>query len=300
MHRAARQIAGGPAMVARLRKSPDGHKYDHGHALILSGPMGRTGAARLAARAALRVGAGLVTVAAPGSAMQECAAQLTAVMLRRCDDAAGLAALLTDGRLNAVCMGPGLGVGQGTRDLVACALGGGNGATGKSRSVVLDADALTSFAQDPAALFDLIHPDVVLTPHFGEFAHLFPDIAARLGADAQAGQDDRRLAATRDAAQRAGCVVLLKGPDSVIAGPDGRAAVNAARDAGGAPWLATAGSGDVLAGMIAGLLARGLFPQEATETAAWLHVAAARAHGPGLIAEDLPELVPQVFREMGL
>jgi len=278
----------------RLIKRKVSNKYTHGHALILSGPMGRSGAARLAARAALRVGAGLVTVAAPGSAMMECATQLTAIMLRKCDGAEGLVALLEDDRLNALCLGPGLGVGQGARELVSVAL------SDPKRKTVLDADALTSFAEDPQALFDRLHDNTVLTPHAGEFARLFPDIAKKLSAPATTGPAYSKLDACRDAAARAGCVVLYKGPDTVIAHPSGRASINAAVYDRAAPWLATAGSGDVLAGLITGLMARGLPAFTAAENGAWLHVEAARAFGPGLIAEDLPEMLPQVFRDLGL
>lgn len=277
--------------LGRLSKSVAGHKYGHGHALILSGSMGRSGAARLAARGALRVGAGLVTVGAPGSAMMECATQLTAIMLRKCDGAEGLSALLEDPRLNALCLGPGLGVGEETRSVVTAALAA-------QRATVLDADALTPFAEDPEALFAALHSEVVLTPHGGEFARLFPDIAARLASPATKGPAYSKVDATREAAARAGCTVLFKGPDTVIAAPDGRCAINAAVYDRAAPWLATAGSGDVLAGIITGLLARGFHAQEAAETGAWLHVEAARAFGPGLIAEDLPEMLPQVFRAL--
>ncbi|WP_461426517.1 NAD(P)H-hydrate dehydratase [Gymnodinialimonas sp.] len=282
-----------PPKFAVLKLSTS-HKYNHGHALVLSGSMGRSGAARLAARAALRVGAGLVTVAAPGSAMMECATQLTAIMLRKCDGAEGLSALLEDKRLNALCLGPGLGVGQGTRDLVGAAL------ADSDRAVVLDADALTSFSDDPRALFSLLHGNVVLTPHGGEFARLFPDIFEELNAPATQGPAFSKVDASRAAAARAGCTVLFKGPDTLIADPSGSCAISAAVYDRAAPWLATAGSGDVLAGLITGLLARGLPPTLAAETAAWLHVEAARAFGPGLIAEDLPEMLPQVFRDLGL
>ncbi|MDD9715320.1 NAD(P)H-hydrate dehydratase [Dinoroseobacter sp. PD6] len=281
---------GAPSARA-LSKGAEDHKYGHGHALVLSGPMGRSGAARLAARGALRVGAGLVTVGAPGAAMMECATQLTAIMLRRCDGAEGLAAALEDVRLTTLCLGPGLGIGAETRALVASALAAG-------RATVLDADALSAFAEAPDALFRDLHPHTVLTPHGGEFARLFPDIAEKLAAPATWGPAYSKVDATRAAAARAGCTVLYKGPDTVIASPDGRCAVNAAAYARAAPWLATAGSGDVLAGMITGLLARGLPPQEAAETGAWLHVEAARAFGPGLIAKDLPEMLPQVIRTL--
>lgn len=268
-----------------------GHKYRHGHALILSGPMGKSGAARLAARAALRIGAGLVTVAAPGSALLENACQLTAIMLRRADGAEGLAKMLVeDPRLGALCVGPGLGTGQSTRDLVLVALG----ALG-TRAVVLDADALSAFAADPAELFAHIHARCVLTPHDGEFARVFPDLAARCAGAVASGPAYSRIEAARDAAARAGCVVVLKGPDTVVACPDGRVAVHAAMGARAVPWLATAGAGDVLAGMITGLLARGHDPWAASTAAVWLHAEAARIFGPGLIAEDLVETLPRAM-----
>jgi hydroxyethylthiazole kinase-like uncharacterized protein yjeF len=269
------------------------HKYSHGHALILAGGVGRGGAARLAARGALRIGAGLVTLGPPPAAIIENAAQLEAIMLRPVADADALAEILEDGRLNALCLGPGLGVGARTLGLVAAALGA-------KRGTVLDADALTSFAEDPPKLFALTHENCVLTPHMGEFARLFPDIAAKLTEPSTTGPAYSKVDAAREAAARAGCVVLLKGPDTVIADPEGRAAINSAHDERAAPWLATAGSGDVLAGMLTGMLARGLHPMAAAETAAWLHVEAARRFGPGLIAEDLPEMIPAVFRNLGL
>lgn len=272
---------------------PRGHKYDYGHALILSGGPGRTGAARLAARAALRVGAGLVTLAAPGTAMTECAAQVTAIMLARCNGASDLGALLGDDRLNALCLGPGLGIGAATRDMVITALG-------SRRRCVLDADALTSFSDHPAQLFAHLHSRVILTPHEGEFARLFPDILAKLRADPVSGPAFSKLDAVQEAASRAGCVVLLKGPDTVVAEPGGRSVVSASCYDRAAPWLATAGSGDVLAGLVTGLLARGAWPVDAAGTAAWLHVEAARVFGPGVIAEDLPEQVPKVLRGLGL
>ncbi|MCC5957188.1 MAG: NAD(P)H-hydrate dehydratase [Natronohydrobacter sp.] len=269
-----------------------GHKYAHGHALILSGGPGRGGAARLAARGALRIGAGLVSVGCPPEALVENAARLDAVMLRVVSDGAELTQMLTDTRINALCLGPGLGLGAREAGLVAAAL-----ATG--RATVLDADALTLIAQD-RALFASLHETCVLTPHAGEFARLFPDLAQRLDAPATSGPACSKLDATRDAAARTGCIVLFKGPDTVIAAPDGRASISAAFGDRAAPWLATAGSGDVLAGFIAGLLARGFGPMAAAETAACLHLEAALDFGPGLIAEDLPECLPQVFRRLGV
>jgi hydroxyethylthiazole kinase-like uncharacterized protein yjeF len=283
-----------------LSKGIDAHKYHHGHALILSGPFGRTGAARLAARAALRVGAGLVTVAAPEDAMAECAAQLTAIMLRRVDGAEALGEMLRDARMNAVVLGPGLGIGRRTRDLVAVALEATRPDEGlwPRRGVVLDADALSSFAEAPEDLFAMLHEGCVLTPHGGEFARLFPDLAERLAEPPARGPAYSKVDATRAAAERAGCAVLYKGMDTVIAAPSTYTIVNVAAYDRAAPWLATAGSGDVLAGLIAGLMARGLTSAHAAETAAWLHVEAAREAGPGMIAEDLPEAVPTVLRRV--
>ncbi|GGH45940.1 NAD(P)H-hydrate dehydratase [Frigidibacter albus] len=280
------------ASVAQSVAKAAGHKYTHGHALILSGAVGRGGAARLAARGALRIGAGLVTVACPPSALIENAARLDAIMLRPLrgeSEAEALATLLEDARINALCLGPGLGV-ERARELLPVALAA-------KRATVLDADALTALAGDPA-LFALLHASCLLTPHAGEFARLFPDIAAKLAAPATTGPAYSKVDATREAAARAGCTVLLKGPDTVIAAPSGRAALNAAVYDRAAPWLATAGAGDVLAGILTGLLARGLEPFSAASTAAWLHVEAARSFGPGLIAEDLPEQLPAVLRNL--
>lgn len=273
-----------------LSKEPFEHKYSHGHALILSGGSGKTGAARLAARGALRIGAGLVTLGVPPSAQMEVAAQVTAIMLQRVEGADGLSEVIQDERLNAFCLGPGLGLDR-ARELVPVALEAG-------RATVLDADALTAFADDPAALFVQLHENCVLTPHGGEFARLFPDISEKLSAVPTSGPAYSKVDATREAAKRAGCVVLFKGPDTVIADPDGRCSINAAVYERAAPWLATAGSGDVLAGFITGLLARGFGPMQAAESAAWLHVECARQFGPGLIAEDLPEQLPAVFRTL--
>lgn len=267
------------------------HKYTHGHALVLSGGHGKTGAARLAARGALRIGAGLVTLGSPRSAMHENAAQLTAIMLHQIDGAHGVSELLEDERLNAICLGPGLGRGLDTQAVVVAALKA-------RRATVLDADALTRFERDPQVLFDLLHENCVLTPHGGEFAKLFPDLAEQLSAVADTGPAYSKVDATREAAARAGCIVLFKGADTVIAAPDGRCSVNSAQYERTAPWLATAGAGDVLAGIITGLLARGFSPMQAAEMGAWLHVECAREYGPGLIAEDLPEQLPSVLRRL--
>ena len=257
------------------------HKYTRGHAVVLSGPSTRTGAARLAARAALRVGAGLVTVLSPTTALAENAAHLTAIMLRACDGPDDLDDILSDERLNAVLLGPGLGTGPATRDLVSVAASAG-------RRMVIDADALTSFKSEAAALGDALREgaaEAVLTPHEGEFARLFD------GTDATEASLSK-LERARRAAALVGAIVVLKGADTVIAAPDGRAAVNDHAT----PWLGTAGAGDVLGGLIAGLLAQGMAPFEAACAGVWLHGDAGLRHGPGLIAEDIPELMPAVLR----
>ncbi|MBO9453233.1 NAD(P)H-hydrate dehydratase [Tropicibacter sp. R16_0] len=268
------------------------HKFSHGHALILTGGAGRTGAARLSARGALRIGAGLVTLGVPPSAQMEVASQISALMMSRVEGGEGLKAVLEDVRLNALCLGPGMGQAR-AREMVPVALAA-------KRATVLDADALSAFADEPDALFAPLHEECVLTPHGGEFARLFPDIAAKLNETPTKGPAYSKVDATREAAKRAGCVVLFKGPDTVIADPEGRCSVSSAHYDRAAPWLATAGSGDALAGFITGLLARGFAPMQAAETAAWLHVECALEFGPGLIAEDLPEQLPAVFRKLGV
>jgi ADP-dependent NAD(P)H-hydrate dehydratase / NAD(P)H-hydrate epimerase len=257
----------------------ESHKYARGHAVVVSGPVYSTGAARLGARGALRVGAGLVTVASPRDAVTVNAAQLTAIMVREADDARGLKALLADPRKNAVLIGPGIGVGARTKEMVLAALSSG-------AALVLDADALTSFAEDPRPLFAAIaarKAPVVFTPHDGEFARLFGDLGSL-----------PKLDRARQAASRSGAIIALKGADTVVAAPGGRASINATTS----PWLATAGTGDVLAGVILGLLAQAMSAFEGTSAAVWLHGAAAKACGPGLIAEDVPEMLPQVLRSL--
>lgn len=291
MYRSPKQVTGSAARVASLRKQ-SAHKFSHGHALVLSGPAGQTGAARLAARGALRIGAGVVTVASPKSAMLENALHLTAIMVEETDGPQTLKRMLDDARLNALCLGPALGLDTRAAKLVAVALEA-------NRKTVLDADALTLLSQD-ADLFAALHPSCVLTPHAGEFKRLFPDVAAKLDAPATIGPAYSKVDATREAATRAGCTVLFKGPDTVIASPDGQASVNASLYERAAPWLATAGSGDVLAGFITGLMARGFAPHNAAETGAYLHTECALSFGAGLIAEDIPEELPKVFKALGL
>jgi len=262
----------------------DGHKYGRGHAVVVSGDATATGAARLAARGALRAGAGLATLASPRDALAINASALTAVMIRAIDSAAEFAGLLADKRLNACVIGPGAGVGQRTRDFVKAALSA-------QRGLVLDADALTSFADAPDHLFEAIKTagdsQVILTPHEGEFPRIFSDMDNKHPLRS-------KLERVRSAAERSGAVVLLKGPDTVVASPDGRAAIAA----NAPPWLATAGAGDVLAGMIAGFLAQGAPAFEAASMGVWMHGEAGSEAGPGLIAEDLPEVLPAVFRRL--
>ncbi|MDB5626599.1 MAG: hypothetical protein JWR73_2401, partial [Tardiphaga sp.] len=262
----------------------DGHKYARGHAVVVSGEMSKTGAARMAARAALRGGAGLVTVASPTDALAVNAVALTAVMLTATDTARQFATLLDDERLNAVVIGPGAGISERTRAFVLAVLAAG-------RSAVLDADALTSFAEAPETLFAAVkaapQADVVLTPHEGEFSRLFSAINDH-------SKVKSKLERAREAAILSGAVVLLKGADTVIASPDGRAAISS----NAPPWLATAGAGDVLAGLIGALLAQRVPAYEAACIGVWMHGEAGSEAGPGLIAEDLPEVLPAVTRRL--
>lgn len=258
--------------------SAEAHKYTKGHAVVVSGPPHATGAARLAARGALRVGAGLVTVASPANAVLVNASHLTAIMLAAFRDAEGLAGLLADPRKNALALGPGLGLGEEAHALLDVAIGAG-------ARLVLDADALTLTAAEPDAYLPRLKARAsatVLTPHEGEFARLFGTPGGS------------KLERARAAAEASGSVVVLKGADTVIAAPDGRAAING--NAG--PELGTAGSGDVLAGMIGGLLAQGMDGFEAAAAGVWLHGEAGRRLGRGLIAEDLPEALPAVLQAL--
>jgi hydroxyethylthiazole kinase-like uncharacterized protein yjeF len=261
-----------------------GHKYLRGHAVVVSGGPSSTGAARLAARGALRAGAGLVTIASPRAALPVNAAASLAVMVHPVDGARELAEFLSDPRRNVVVLGPGGGVGPEMRELVLATLAG-------PRAVVLDADALTSFAEAPQELLQAIGKDrkaaTLLTPHEGEFSRLFRSME-------NIDKAGSKLERGRRAAEVTGAVVLLKGSDTVIAAPDGRAAVTD----NAPPWLATAGSGDVLAGFAAGLLAQGMRCFEAASAAVWLHGEAGTEAGPGLIAEDLPEVLPKVYRRL--
>ena len=286
------QLRDGPdaAQIAHTVTAPDavhltkraGHKYNHGHALVLSGGVGRGGAARLAGRAALRIGAGLVTLCCPPAALIENAARLDAIMLRAVADDIALTKLLSDQRVSAICIGPALGFGQREHALVAAVLH-------SKKPVVLDADALTLIAQH-GDLRALVHAGCVLTPHAGEFARLWPNLA-------QAAMS--KPESTLRAAQGIGAVVVYKGADTVIAPPEGPARIHGAFRDRAVPWLATAGTGDVLAGLITGLLARGIPPSDAACIGTWIHAETARHFGQGLIAEDLPELLPKILRDLG-
>jgi hydroxyethylthiazole kinase-like uncharacterized protein yjeF len=263
------------------RLKQDGHKYDRGHAVVVSGPMESTGAARLGARAAMRIGAGLVSVATSKAAFYINAAQLTSIMVSPYDGAGGLAEIFrADPRRNALLIGPGAGATPETRDNVAAALS-------SDAVAVVDAEGLTAFADDPAELFSLIQSRgaaTILTPHKGEFDRLFPEL----------DNAESKLEQTKRAAEISGGVVVFKGPDTVVSAPDGLSAIT--EDA--PPWLATAGTGDVLAGMITGLLAQSMSPFDAAVAGVWMHAELARTFGPGLIAEDMAEMMPPLLQRL--
>ena len=270
-----KQYENSPTLWRELYPAPtsEDHKYSRGHAVVVGGVQ-MTGAARLAARACLRAGAGLVSIACPAEAWPVYAATTLGILTVPLAGLDSLSGLLADERKNLYLLGPGNGISGETRARVLAVLGAG-------RPCVLDADALSVFAQSPEVLFDSIRSPCVLTPHEGEFRRLFGDM-----------EEEGKLARVRSAARRSGAVVLLKGADTVIADPQGNAVING----NAPPTLATAGSGDVLAGFIAGLMAQNMPPFAAACAGSWIHGAAGASFGPGLIAEDLPDLLPAVLR----
>ncbi|MGE0499732.1 MAG: NAD(P)H-hydrate dehydratase [Rhizobiaceae bacterium] len=283
----SRCFENGPELWAGAFPRPpfDTHKYRRGHVGVFSGGVASTGAARLSAMAAARSGAGAVTMLSSAAALAVNAAHLTSVILRRADSMEDVAAFLNERKPAALVYGPGLEPLDKTARFLTDLLGA---VSYRPATVVVDASALTALAEAPEAFFAALRrqgaPDVVLTPHEGEFARLFPDLTVQ----------SSKLERARFAAARAQAVMVLKGPDTVIATPDGRAAINT----NGSPLLATAGSGDVLSGVIAGLAAQGMSPFEAACAAVWLHAEAAAAFGAGLIAEDLPGMLPGVLRRL--
>lgn len=266
------------------RPARDAHKYRRGHVLVLSGGTLNTGAARLSAKGAARSGAGAVTMGSPHDALAVNAAHLTSTMLTEIVDVASLRTFLEQRLPAAVVIGPAFGAGAKCRDFVEAVLA--SSTEGRGATAVVDADAITSFEDEADRLFMLIARsdwNVVLTPHEGEFRRLFADIGALT-----------KVGRAGEAARHSGAIVVYKGPDTIIAAPGGRLAVNG----NGSPYLATAGSGDVLAGMIAGLAGQGMAAFEAACAAVWMHAEAGTRFGPGLIADDLPDMLPAILREL--
>jgi hydroxyethylthiazole kinase-like uncharacterized protein yjeF len=263
-----------------LTKSGEAHKYRYGHAAVVSGPVGQGGAARLAARGALRIGAGVVSVICSQDAVAEHSAQLNAIMVKPYPSADYFGDHLTSIKPQAICIGPNLGLGASSQTLLSTVLALG-------LPTCLDADAITLISYASIDLPAIANPQSVLTPHEGELRRFIPEVFATTSC---------RVALAKAAAAKAGCVVLFKGPETVIAAPDQTPVIVSSKPFQNTSWLATAGSGDVLAGFITGLLARGFSGFEAAAVAADLHFRCADAFGPGLIAEDIPEMLPRLLR----
>lgn len=279
-----------PELWADSLPSPavDAHKYSRGHAAVFSGAMHSTGAARLSAMAAARSGAGAVTLLSPPDALAVNAAHLTSIMVRETRSQQDAAQFITDRKVTAAVLGPGYGNPAFARDYTKMLLSAASGKAGQFRGLVLDADGITAFENKPDELFDTHRSSataLVLTPHEGEFKRLFLDIAE---------DNTSKIDKARKAAMRANAVVIYKGPDTVIAEPGGLAVINS----NGTPFLATAGSGDVLTGIVCGLLAQGMAPFAAACASVWVHADAARRFGHGLIAEDLPAQLPAVWSSL--
>lgn len=253
----------------------DGNKYDRGHAIILGGPMQSTGASKIAAHSALRIGAGLVSVACDPTALPIYATSFQAVMTKPVKNKRDFMRLISDKRVKAVLIGPGAGITMRTKAFVLATLG-------VQKTVVLDADALTVFSDCPHKLFNAIQSACILTPHAGEFERLFGKAIS---------ENSDPLTQAIEAARLSHSVVILKGFNTIIAAPDGRVVINN----NATPYLATAGTGDALAGICVGLLAQGMLTFEAACAAVWFHAEAAAHFGPGLIAEDIADLLPTVL-----
>ena len=262
-----------PSLWANKFPTPkiDAHKFSRGHVLIAGGEI-MTGAALLAARAARRIGAGLVTIAAPPSTWPVYASDQPGNLIKKTANLAEFEQQLSDPRITSIIIGPGLGLGDKTKEFVLSALK-------TKKPLILDADGISVFEDNPEQLMDHLHESCVLTPHEGEFTRLFH-------------QQGDKVTKSIEAAKAANTCVLLKGPDTVIATPSGNATINTVGNA----YLATAGSGDVLAGLIGGLMAQGMAPFNAACCAVWMHGKAAEDFGPGLIAEDIPPLIPKIMR----
>lgn len=268
-------------LLKRLGKSGDRHKFSYGHAIIVSGPSGQGGAARLAARGALRIGAGLVSVLSSIDARREHAARLDAIMLKTYDDHQGFAHQLSALKPSAICIGPNLGLCSDSRQKLCDVLS-------LQYPLCIDADAITLIAREPRMIDVVTHSQIVMTPHEGELRRLIPEAF---------NQTSCRVQLSRTAAREMDCNILFKGSDTIVARPNGNCVVVKSSAFRNAAWLATAGSGDVLSGFITGLMARGFDAFDAAALGADLHLHCADEIGPGLIAEDIPEALPKVLNQ---